>query len=296
MAVLSNRELVGRGFQHKFGDAPTCDRVFALTLDDPNTPTQQMLDAVNIKHGDNHPEYGYLRCIEGSVSENSPDPWHAQISYRYELPPIGGNQDWDPNPLARADVWNFSTGSSQVPALFYYDEDTGDQKPLINGAGDFFEGLTTDESEIRASISGNRACFPLSVAASVSNSINSEPYLGGAKHTWKCAGISAQMKTELVNGAELNYWAIGVELVYRASGWPLLLPHVGWTYLDSGQKQGVFVYGPYGEKIAASAPQALTDSGALKCAGGGCEPDLLKRRVNLESNFGTFFGSPRMTC
>ena len=291
MAVVSNRELVGRGFQHKFGDAPTASRQFAVTLDDPDTPTQEILDAVGIKHGDYHPEYTYLRCIEGSVTENSPDPWHAEISYSYELPALGGNPEFNTNPLARRDVWSFSTGGAQIPALVYYNE-FDEQQALVNSAGDYFEGMTTEEAEVRASIAGNRAAFPLGIAAAVTNTVNSGSYLGAPAYTWKCAGISAQQQSEVVNGVEINYWSVTVELIYRQSGWPLLLPDVGWTYIDGGEKAGVWVRGPYGEKIAASNPQPLAEDGTLKCPGSTCVPTILERRVNRQADFSLYFGTP----
>lgn len=293
MSVLSNRELVGRSFSHRFGEAPTAERKFAITLDDPATNTQEILNAVGIAHGDYHPEYTYLRCVEGSVSENDPDPWHATVSYRYQVPELGGNQDFDPNPLARPDVWSFSTGGAQVPALVHY-AGTGNAnvQPLVNAAGDFFEGLTMDESEVRASISGNRPTFPLATAAAVTNAINESAYLGGAQHTWKCTGISAQQATEVVNGVELNYWQVSVELAYRQSGWPLLLPHVGWHYLDGSDKKVCYVYDDEGNKIAASFPQPLDTDGTLLYPGAGGMPDILTRRLNPEIDFNAYFGVP----
>lgn len=293
MSVLSNRELVGRSFSHRFGEAPTAERKFAITLDDPATNTQEILNAVGIAHGDYHPEYTYLRCVEGNVSENDPDPWHATVSYRYQVPELGGNQDFDPNPLARPDVWSFSTGGAQVPALVHY-AGTGNAnvQPLVNAAGDFFEGLTMDESEVRASISGNRPTFPLATAAAVTNAINESAYLGGAQHTWKCTGISAQQATEVVNGVELNYWQVSVELAYRQSGWPLLLPHVGWHYLDGSDKKVCYVYDDEGNKIAASFPQPLDTDGTLLYPGAGGMPDILTRRLNPEIDFNAYFGVP----
>lgn len=293
MAVLSNRELVGRSFQHRFGEAPTAERKFAITLDDPATNTQEILNAIGIAHGDYHPEYTYLRCVEGNVSENSPDPWHAEITYRYQVPELGGNEEFDPNPLARPDVWSFSTGGAQVPALVHY-AGTGNAnvQPLVNAAGDFFEGLTMDESEVRASISGNRPTFPLATAAAVTNAINESAYLGGLQHTWKCTGIAAQQATEVVNGVELNYWQVSVELAYRQSGWPLLLPHVGWHYLDGSDKKVCYVYDDEGNKIAASFPQPLDTDGTLLYPGAGGMPDILTRRLNPEIDFNAYFGVP----
>lgn len=293
MAVLSYRELVGRTFQHKYGSSPTAEIQYALTLDDPSTNHQEMINTVGIFHGTRHPEYTYLLCTDATVSEGDPDPWHSTISYRFEAP-LRGEQEFDPNPLARSDVWSFSTGGAQVPALTYYEGNgNSDVRPLVNAAGDFFEGLTTQEAEVRASISGNREFFPLDVAAAVTNAINNAPYLGGAKHTWKCTGISAQQATETLDPqGEINYWQVTVELVYRQSGWPLLLPHVGWHYLDGGQKKVCYVYDDEGNKIAASFPQPLAADGTLKYPGAGGMPDILTRRLSPEVDFFRYFDEP----
>lgn len=292
MSVLSARELSARGFQHRFGETPTCERKFALTLDTPNTTTQEMLAAIGIFHGTPHPEYTYLLCLEGQVAENDPDPWHSTITYRYQAPERG-TIEFDVSPIARPSVWSFSTGGAQVPALTYYDgSGNGNITPLINGAGDFFEGLTTEEAEVRASISNNRLAFPLAEAAAVTNAVNNAPYLGGAVHTWKCTGISAQQATEVVNEEEINYWQITVELVYRQSGWPVLLPHVGFNFLDGGVKKAVYVQGPDGEDIVATNPQPLNSDGTLKFPGGGGTPDILTRRLHPEVDFSAYFATP----
>jgi hypothetical protein len=286
MAVISYREVIPRTASHRFGEAPTAERKYIITVDEP-TPTQTLVNAVGIFHASAHPEFSYLKCLNIQVTET--DRHHAEITYSYELPK---QEELDPNPLARPDVWSFSTGGSQVPALVYYDgSGNSNKKPLQNTAKDFFEGLTTLEAEVRASISGNRATFPLANAAAVTNSVNSSSYLGGAAHTWLCGGISGQQATEVVNDVELRYWQITVELVYRASGHDLLLPNVGWNYLEGGEKKRVWVKDPEsGEKVASGSPRALTNEGGLKAD--DQEPDILTRRVYPEANFSTYFGTP----
>ena len=286
MAVISYREVIPRTFSHKFGEAPTAERKYIITVDEP-TATQAAINAIGIIHGSPHPEFPYLRMLDASATET--DRHHVEITYRYDLPK---QEDLDPNPLARPDVWSFSTGGAQVPALVYYDgSGNSNKKPLQNTAKDFFEGLTTLEAEVRASISGNRSDFPLADAAAVTNSVNSSSYLGGAAHTWLCAGISGQQATEVVNDTELRYWQITVELVYRASGHDLLLPNVGWNYLEGGEKKRVWVKDPEsGEKVASGSPRALTNAGGLK--DDDQEPDILTRRVHPEANFSSYFGSP----
>lgn len=289
MTVLSYREVLPRTLSHKFGEAPTAEQKYVCTLNGA-TGTQEIINTVGIFHGAEHPEFSYLLC--NNVAVNETDAFHAEVTYSYETV-----KDRETNPLARKDVWSFSVSSAAVPALFYYHGESGnaDIRPLVNAAGDFIEGLQAVEGEVKATINGNRAAFPLAIAASVTNSINSAPYLGGAAYTWLCQGISAQQQTEVVNGAEVNYWAVSVELVYRSSGWIMKLPHVGWHYIESGQKRRCWAYaGEPGssEKVDASSPQALTSTGNMKYPGAEGVPEQLIRRVHPAVEFSTYFGTP----
>jgi hypothetical protein len=294
MAVLSWREIVPRSFSHKFGESPTAEIRIAATLDGP-TGTQAILSAIGIFHGASHPEYAYLRCVNGQVSEGTPTPYHAEVTYSYEVPQLGS--DTAANPLARADVWSFSTGGAAVPALTYFEgSSNSDRRALINSAGDFFEGAMTEESELRASISGNRASFPLADAVAATNTVNDSGYLGGAAYTWKCAGISGQQATEVVDGTEINYWQVTAELVYRQSGWNLLIPNVGWNYINAltSKKERCFVYSE-GERVASANPMALNADGSINFSSdytGSGAPLILERRVHRTSNFSAYFGVP----
>lgn len=286
MAIISYREVLPRTFTHRFGEAPSAERKFVLTVDEP-TATQAAISAIGILHGSQHPEFSYLRMLDASVTES--DRHHVEISYKYDVPK---QENVDPNPLARPDVWSFSVGGSQVPALVYYSGNgNGDKKPLQNTAKDFFEGLTVNEAEVRATIAGNRSQFPLAEAAAVTNSVNSAAYLGGAKHKWFCAGISGQQATEVINASEIRYWQITVELVYRASGHNLLLPNVGWNFLENGDKRRAWVWNDdKTEKVPSGTPRALNAQGGLKAD--DQEPDILNRRIYPEADFSSYFGSP----
>jgi hypothetical protein len=178
---------------------------------------------------------------------------------------------------------------------YYHGTSNGDIRPLVNAAGDYIEGLQAVEGEIKATITGNRPTFPLSVAGSVTNSINSAPYLGGAAYTWLCQGISAQQQLEVVNDVEVKYWSVSVELVYRSSTWVMKIPHVGWHYVTGGSKTKCWVYqgeGSEKERVDASAPQPLTESGNMKYPGAEGNPDQLLRRVHQAIDFTGFFGTP----
>lgn len=271
---------------HRFGESPTAETKVIVTVDEP-TGTQQVINSVGVLHGDAHPEYPFLRMLDASLSEI--DRHHVEITYRYELP---RQENLDPNPLARPDVWTFSTGGAQVPALVYYNgTGNSDKRPLQNSAKDWFEGMTVNEAEVRATISSNRAFFPLAIAANVTNTVNNSGYLGGVAHTWFCAGISGQQASEVVNGVEVRYWQVSAELIYRQSGHDLLLPNIGFNYIDGGVKKRAYVKdADTGEKVPSTTPVPLTTSGALKAE--GSEPDILVRRVYPEINFATYFGNP----
>jgi len=286
MSVLSFREISGRSLSHRFGEPPTSERKFVATLDNTAPTVSEVANAIGIFHGSPHPEYSFMTVTDVQFAEGSPSPFHAEVTYRYEvLEPDERN----PNPLARPDVWSFSTGGAAVPALFYWDDNT--QKPLVNSALDYFEGLSTEEGECRATINANRANFPLAVAVAVTNTVNNGTYLGAPEHHWKCIGISGQQQTEVVNDVEINYWAITTELAYRQTGWNLQLPDVGYNYLEGGEKKRAYVVDPdSGDKVAAVNPVALNNDGTLKSA--GQLPDILDRRVNREVNFSTYFGTP----
>lgn len=296
MAINSFREVLPRTFAHKFGESPTAERKFVVTMSQP-VDHQVILNAVSIFHGAAHPEFAYLLCTEGSITET--DRHHAEVTYRYEVP-SSGSQDNQPNPLARKDVWSFSTGGSGVPALIYYQgSGNSNRKALINSAGDFFEGAMTEESELRCSIAGNRAAFPLGIAAAVTNAVNSDGFLGASVHQWKCQGISGQQQVEVVNGLEIKYWSVTVELVYRSSGWNLALPNVGWNYISgsgsSAKKKRCYVFDESDEKVASSNVMALNDDGSIRFntdfTGSGA-PTILNRRVHPEIAFTPYFGTP----
>lgn len=284
MSVLNWQELPTVSAGRKFGEAPTFTRKFVVEVDNPLTTQTEIVNAIGIVFLDSHPEAAYCRAMNVDVANYSGSRWHYEVTWTYELP-----KQADPNkdPLARPDIWKWTTGGLQVPALYYYD---GDQlKPLQNTANDFFEGVTTDISTLQASISGNRATFDVAIARAVSNSLNSDAYLGGDPYTWKCGGISAQPAVEEVDGVEVRYWQVEVTLEYRPDGWPLQLPNVGWNFLDGGNKKRAFVRDPdTNEKVPSSNPQPLDNAGALKVGA----PDILVRRVHRAVQFAQYFGTP----
>ena len=285
MGIKSVTELAAVSASRKFGEAPTFQRKWVVEVDDPTTTQTAISNATGVVFLQSHPEALYARAMNVAVSNYSGSRWHYEVTWDYELP---AQANATANPLARPDVWRWSTGGLQVPALYYYDGTM--IKTLVNSAGDYFEGATTDISTLQASITGNRATFDYALATAVTNTVNSDAFLGSAVHTWKCSGISGTPQVEVVSDVETRYWQIEVTLEYRPDGWPLRLPDVGWNYLASGQKERVYVLDPdTKEKVPASNPQPLTTTGGLKTGA----PDILTRRVHRSVAFSRYFGTPR---
>lgn len=289
MAVVSAREVTGRSLSHQFGETPTAERKFIVTLDSTNTSTQEIISSVGTFHLASHPEYPFLLMTNATVTEATPTPFHAEVTCSYTVVP---QTEQDPNPLARPATWSFSTSGAAVPAYYYYEgSGNGTLRALVNTAQDFFEGATMDESEVRATIQRNLATFPLGFAAQATNCVNSDSYLGAPPYSWKCAGISAQSATEVVNDVEIRYWQVSAELAYRQSGWPLQLPNVGYNYLEGGVKKRAYVIDPQSlDQVACSNPVALTGNGDI--APPGSFPTILVRRVHKAIPFTPLFGAP----
>jgi hypothetical protein len=106
----------------------------------------------------------------------------------------------------------------------------------------------------------------------------------------KVQGISGEQATEQVNGQEVRYWKITSELLGRQSGWNLLLPDVGFNYIEGSVKKRADVEGPDGEQVASANPIALNGSGGKQS--GATLPAILTRRVYKRIAMSTYFGTP----
>jgi hypothetical protein len=293
MAVLSYREVLPRTLSHKFGEAPTAELKYVCTLDGA-TNTQDIINTVGIFHGAAHPEFSYLLCLNVAVSET--DAFHAEVTYSFESPQEG-TPSFQSSPMARPDIWSFSTSGVSVPSFRYYNgSGNSDIRPLINSAGDIIEGAQSIEGELKLSIAGNRTDFPIASAVAVTGAVNADSFLGAAAYQWMCHGISGQPAVEVVNGVEETFWQVTAELSFKASGYQLYLPNVGWNYVSSGSKKRCYVFEEGGtDKVASASVMALNEDGSIRFNSdftGSGAPIILTRRVNPAVNFATYFGTP----
>ena len=289
MAVVSSVELA-RTFENELGSPPRAIRRWVCTLSDntlQNNPTDSTAIISNLgisEWATPHPDHTALLLRKVSVNERFGDsPYHVEAIVEYG--PIQPNELLVP--LSRTPEWSFESQPGEVPALFYYD-DSNVLRPLTNSAYDYFEGLTTQEAMVRATLKKNFSAFPTS-QVSATNSVNDASYFGGPMHTWKVAGVNATYVTEMFNYTLYSYWSATCELMYRQTGWNLQLPDVGWNYISGGVKRRAMVFDFQNSEWVASANPVALDGSGEQAAGA---PAVMNRRVNPEASFASLFGTP----
>lgn len=288
MGILSYRELP-RTVNRRFGERFVASRQWVLTLDDTGATASTAATTVGVDIGSAHPEFP-IYCGDVTYNESyEGSRYHSLFVAEY-----GGDVATDPSqyltPVLRPAVWSFQTQGTTVPALYYYSgSGNGTQLPLTNSAFDYFEGLTTDEAQCKIVIKENRATFPSSIAIALTNTINASPWIGAPAHSWKCQGITGELRHEIWAEQLVRFWEVTVELLYRQTGWPLQLPDVGFNYVSGGQKRRAVVFDfENSEWVASPGPVGLNGSGGL--ANGA--PAILPRRVHREVEFNSYFANP----
>lgn len=291
MAVASSVELA-RTFENEVGGQPRAVRTWVVTLSDntlQNSPTThaEVANALSLSNwGTQHDEFSWLGLRKVTLTERFQDsPYHVQVVAEYGV--VTANELL--TPTSRTAEWSFEGTAGEVPALFFYDGTT--KRPLTNSAYDYYEGLTTSEQMVKATVVKNYDSWAdVATRIAANNTINSAQYLGCPTHSWKVNGVGASYVTEIYNNVSYTYWQMKADLLYRQSGWNLQLPDVGWNYIDGGQKRRAMVFDfQNGEWVASANPVGLDGNGGMNFT---TWPVIKERRVNDEGNFPSLFGYP----
>lgn len=288
MAVSSYREL-GRTLEGAINEPTVAKRRFVVILDDNATtaPTANLdvIAAVGAGlFGVPHPEFPFLKLRKAFLAENfEGNPYHVEATLEYSV--LTTNEALPP--MSRQAEWVYeSVQGEQVPAFFYYDGVT--QYPLTNSAYDYFEGLTVPESLTQVTIKQNFSARPAALINTFGY-LNSDSFSGAAVHHCKHEGSTIQKVEELWGNVLMSYWRAESKILFRPTGWNLLLPDVGFNYLAAGQKRRAMVFDfENGEWIPSPNVVGLDGSGGQ--ASGA--PAILTRRVLPETSFVALFGSP----
>ena len=288
MGVVSVKELA-RTFEHELGRSSALKRRWVCVMDDSGAAPSfsEIVTAVfggyPVGFGVAHPDLPWRKLRKFSYTEGfEGSPYHVEAIAEYGTI----SDDELLAPASRDAVWSFEAQAGEFPALFYYD-DSNVKRPLTNSAYDYFPGLTTQESLVRATVVKNFATFPSSWFLA-NNHINSDSYLGCVPTTLKVVGINTAYTQEEFGGAIVRYWATTANLLYRESGHNLQLPDVGWNFIDGTQKRRAMVFDfQNSEWVASPNPVGLNGSGAQT----GGAPAVLNRRVNPQTGFAGLFGT-----
>jgi len=294
--IVATRELA-RTFENEIGSAGgTARRRWVCSLSDDTLQNSNgppdiatiTTATTGTSWGAYHPVHTLLRLRKLSVNERfEDDPYKIEVIGEYGLV----TSDELLTPTARAAVWSFESQPGEIPALAYYDANAQfpPDKPLTNSAFDFFPGLTTEESMVRIKVQQNFSTYP-NLWLGAQNHLNNALFLGCGIDTVKVAAVEATYTTEEFNNTLVSYYASTASLLYRQSSHNLLIPDVGFNFIDGGQKRRGMVFdNENAEWVPSPNPIALNGSGAQNLTG---EPAILTRRVNPRANFTTLFGSP----
>lgn len=234
-----------------------------------------------------HPVHTAMRLRKVAVNERfEDDPYKLEVVAEYGLV----TDDELLSPTSRASRWTFESQPGEVPAFAYYDQNASfpPDKPLTNSAFDYFPGLVTEESLVRIKVSKNFASVPSSWLAA-QNHVNAAAFLGCGIDTVKVAAVEATYTVEEFDNAIVTYYASTASLLYRQSSHNLLIPDVGFNFLDGTEKRRAMVFDfRNAEWVASPNPVGLNGSGAQTLGA----PAILTRRVNPRANFTALFGAP----
>ena len=287
MPVVSTKEL-GRTFDAEIGKPSVLKRRWICVLSD-NTLTgtpvteDEIVAATGVgTWGTAHPLRSWFVLRKFSIREGfDGSPYHVEVTAEYGPMRVAELQA----PTARPAEWSAEATQGEFPALFYYDG--GTTKPLTNSANDYFPGLTTTESIVRATVKQNFSSWPFAWFAA-NNCVNSDFYLGCPQHTLRVNGITANLAFEESSTGTAAYYEATATLLYRESGHNLQLPDVGFNYIAGSEKRRALVFDfENAVWLPSPNPVALNGSGGL--ASGA--PAVLDRRVCPEANFGGLFGA-----
>ena len=229
MAIVQTFEIAeGRSVSGTARESFQYQRSFAIKIDDPATPMDEIAQAPGILLGSPHPDDPsvFATSFDCSVSD---DLLLYTLNVTYQAPPLidassdgpgsggggGGGYDYAVVP---ADTWS---GSSSVAAVPISRDKDGDA--IVNTANTPIPDLQADKAYASLSLTRSYETAALAAAAltTYTNKINSDSWAGTDAGTWKCQGGSWQKQTQSSGGINLTYYSATFNFAYDADGWKL---------------------------------------------------------------------------
>ena len=313
MAIVQTYEIAeGRGVSGTARESIQYTRAFAIKVDDPATPMDEIAQAPGILLGSPHPDDPsvFATSFDCSVSD---DLLLYTLNVTYQAPTLidastdgpgsggggggGGGYDYAVVP---ADTWSGSSSVAAVPCT--RDADIGgggvNRLTIANTAGVGIPDLQKDQAFAQLQLV---KCYTTLSAltsdmTSYTNKINSADWIStGDKYCWKCQGCSWQKFTQSTGGVSLTYFQATWAFAFDEREWKLEPLNVG--YMDRSGGAGLDVWlkpitTPDGEQV--TEPVALDENGL---ADFGATPQVSGRTLGAgwyvyqTADF-SYFGTP----
>lgn len=130
----------------------------------------------------------------------------------------------NPNPLLRPGIPSWGGNKYELVA-----EKQIDGKPIANSLGyPFDDPVMRRFSTSVLTYKRNEASFPLSLAMSYRDTINSDAFLGADPYQVFCQDITA----EYVFGGGMNYYEVTYVFEFRKEGWREQIKNTSWWYRE----------------------------------------------------------------
>ena len=289
MAIVQTYEIAeGRGVSGTARESLQYTRAFAVKIDDPATPMDEIAQAPGIVFGSPHPDDPsvFATSFDCSISD---DLLLYTLNVTYQAPALidastdgPGSYDYAVVP---ADTWS---GSSSVAAVPISTDKDGEA--IVNTANTPIPDLQADKAY--ASLSLTRSYATAAEAATAlttySNKINSDAWAGTALKTWKCQGGSWQKQTQSSNGVNLTYYSATFNFAYDSDEWKLQQVMIGTRNAAGETITEKMVGGEKDDPI--SEPVGLNSSGNPVTPPE--KPAVASFDVYTEIAFTPYFGTP----
>ena len=233
MAIVQTYEIAeGRGVSGTARESLQYTRAFAVKIDDPATPMDEIAQAPGIVFGSPHPDDPsvFATSFDCSVSE---DLLLYTLNVTYQAPLLidastegggGGPEGKIEYAQMPADTWSGSSSVAAGPV-----STDKDDKAIVNTANTPIPDLQADKAY--ASLSLTRSYATAAEAATAlttyANKINEDDWAGTAAKTWKCQGGSWQKQTQSSNGVNLTYYSATFTFAYDEAEWKLQQVMIG---------------------------------------------------------------------
>jgi hypothetical protein len=244
---------VSPGVQYEFSSdegqiAASTTRVFKI-LKSTAEEYIRIAQVCGVRVGDGHPDEPGLRCVSYSAQYDGDSRMVIVATFNYRVTPsVSGGDGKEQPPDIRPANWSVSTSLQEMPAYVWkaitgpkvgQPDETG---PIVNPAGDLYEGVTRLEPIVTISVSQFQPTDPTEHCQYAGYVNSNQIRLGSLTmepRSCMFRGVQTSPAVELHGGDLFRGWRASFEFAYRvnwvgapinaAIGWDVLQPQTGFN-------------------------------------------------------------------